>query len=199
MEACMKHSTGRPTLYEQERIDAMRKLGCVACAVIGIPNINNLELHHLLDGGVRMGHYFSIFLCRGHHQGDWTQGQLEWIAPAQRIAICDGRKLFNAIYGTERMLWERVQDKLRLPKIWPVSKRVPRGGIRHGHQERPVYLPPSGTPPALDGRGDVPALHVAAPVRDFVSESAFPKGAADVRTTAAAPAGEAPEVVEGGV
>lgn len=127
----MNHSTRAPTKYEQQRIEAMKRLGCVACAVLGVPNLNHLELHHLLQGGVRMGHYFSIFLCRGHHQGDWTQGQHEWIAPAKRVAICDGRKLFNAAYGSERMLWERVQDKLKLPKIWPVSKRVPRGGNRH--------------------------------------------------------------------
>jgi hypothetical protein len=29
----MQHSTGKPTRYQAERIDQMRKLGCVACAV----------------------------------------------------------------------------------------------------------------------------------------------------------------------
>jgi len=124
----MKTSTRAPTKYEAERIEAMKRFGCVACAVLGVPNLNDLELHHILDGGVRMGHYFSIFLCAGHHQGRWTEGQLDWIEPKQRFAISDGRKRFNAVYGTERSLWERVQKKLELPLIWPVSKRVPRGG-----------------------------------------------------------------------
>ena len=124
----MNHSTRAPTKYEAERIEAMKKHGCVACAVLGVPNLNELELHHILDGGKRMGHYFSIFLCAGHHQGRWTEGQLDWIEPKQRFAISDGRKRFNAIYGTERLLWERVQKKLELPLIWPVSKRVPRRG-----------------------------------------------------------------------
>lgn len=126
----MNHSTRAPTKYEAERIEAMKRLGCVAYAVLGVPNLNDLELHHILDGGKRMGHYFSIFLCAGHHQGRWTEGQLDWIEPKQRFAISDGRKRFNAVYGTERLLWERVQKKLELPLIWPISKRVPRGG-RH--------------------------------------------------------------------
>jgi Recombination enhancement, RecA-dependent nuclease len=122
----VKTSLNSPTRYEQERIDAMRNLGCVACAVLGVPNLNHLELHHILDGGVRMGHYFSVFLCRGHHQGDWSQGQLEWIPARKRVAISDGRKRFVKIYGTERSLWEKVQNKLKLPAVWPISKIVPR-------------------------------------------------------------------------
>lgn len=127
----MMHSTRAPTKYEAERIEAMKRLGCVACAVLGVPNLNELELHHILDGGVRMGHWFSLFLCAGHHQGRWTTEQLDWIEPEKRFAISDGRKRFNAVYGTERSLWERVQRKLKLPTMWPVSKRVPRGGNLH--------------------------------------------------------------------
>lgn len=116
------------TKYETERVDALRRLGCSACAVLGVPNLNELELHHLLEGGFRMGHWFTIFLCRGHHQGKWSLEQIVWIDPRDLIAISDGRKLFNKIYGTERELWERAQDRLRLPKVWPPTKIVPRRG-----------------------------------------------------------------------
>jgi Recombination enhancement, RecA-dependent nuclease len=122
----MKTSLNSPTKYEQTRIDAMRRLGCAACAVLGVPNLNHLELHHMLSGGVRMGHYFSMFLCRGHHQGDWSLSQLVWIEPKKRVAISDGRKRFTAVYGTERSLWEKVQTKLKLPQAWPASKILPR-------------------------------------------------------------------------
>jgi hypothetical protein len=120
----MKTSLAAPTKYEAERIEAMKSLGCVACAVLEVPNINDLELHHLLSGGIRMGHWYTIFLCRGHHQGDWRG--LKWIEPEQRVAISDGRKLFVAVYGTERSLWERVQGRLKLMAVWPSSKIVPR-------------------------------------------------------------------------
>jgi hypothetical protein len=128
----VKTSLNSPTKYEQTRIDALRKLGCSACAVLGVPNLEHLELHHILDGGHRMGHYFSVFLCISHHRGlEWEL--VDWIEPEKRVAISDGRKLFNAVYGTERSLWERAQTKLKLPMIWPVSKIVPRriGGNRH--------------------------------------------------------------------
>jgi hypothetical protein len=128
----MKTSLNSPTKYEQTRIDAMRKHGCVACAMLGVPNVNQLELHHILSGGIRMGHYFSVFLCRGHHQGDWSREQSDWIEPEKRVAISDGRKLFTAVYGTERSLWERVQTKLKLPMVWPVSKIVPRRVLKAG-------------------------------------------------------------------
>jgi Recombination enhancement, RecA-dependent nuclease len=155
----MKTSLNSPTKYEQTRIDAMRKLGCCACAVLGVPNLNQLELHHILSGGVRMGHYFSVFLCRGHHQGDWSS--LQWIEPDKRVAISDGRKLFTAVYGTERSLWEKVQTKLKLPAVWPVSKIVPRrehGLVQSGVavSERPAGMAQAHPQGAPGGAGLLP-------------------------------------------
>lgn len=122
----MKTSLRAPTRYEQERIEALKRLGCVACAVLGVPNLNHLELHHILSGGVRMGHWFTIFLCRGHHQGDWSLQQLEWIEQPKRVAISHGRKRFNRFYGTEQSLWIRCQEKLKLSATWPATKVLPR-------------------------------------------------------------------------
>lgn len=139
----MKHSTRAPTKYETERIEAMKRLGCVACAALGVPNLNALELHHILDGGKRMGHWFTIFLCRGHHQGDWSAAQ--HVEDEHRVAISDGRKRFRLIYGTERSLWERVQTKLKLTKAWPVSKRVPREGVRHVESNKNLVGIPEGS------------------------------------------------------
>lgn len=121
----MNHSTRAPTKYEAERIEAMKRLGCVACAVLSIPFIDT-EVHHILDGGKRMGHWFTIPLCAGHHQGRFTALQRDLLEEKQQVSIASGRKLFNAIYGSERKLWERVQDRLGLPKLWPVSKVLPR-------------------------------------------------------------------------
>lgn len=115
-----------PTVVERRRIDRMRQYGCVACAKLGVPNLNELELHHLLDGSRRMGHWYTIFLCRGHHQGHWTWDQTDWISKDMRIAISDGRKLFDPVYGTERELWECVQKRLKLPTLWVTSKVLPR-------------------------------------------------------------------------
>jgi len=104
----------------------MRFIGCVACAHVGLLNSKQLELHHILDGGRRMGHAFSIFLCAGHHQGHWTESQLIQLLPEHRVSISDGRKRFIQIFGTEKSLWQRVQVSINDPTEWPTSKIVPR-------------------------------------------------------------------------
>lgn len=121
----MKHSTGTPTKYEQDRLDAMIRLGCVACAHLKIPYAD-IEVHHLLSGGKRMGHWFTIPLCAGHHQGDFTRLQKELIPRKKLVAISSGSKAFNKAYPTQRELWERVQKRLGLPAVWPTSKVMDR-------------------------------------------------------------------------
>lgn len=121
----MQHSTRKPTTYEAERIEAMMKLGCVCCAALGIPYAD-VECHHLLDGGRRMSHWYTVPLCAGHHQGKFTDLQRELIPRRKLVAISSGTKAFNKVYGTQRQLWEKVQRKLKLSLAWPLSKIVPR-------------------------------------------------------------------------
>jgi Recombination enhancement, RecA-dependent nuclease len=115
-----------PTKSEQARIERMAHMGCVACAAIGIPNYHQMELHHILLGGKRMGHRFTIFLCRGHHQGAFTETQKVMLNHFQRASIASGRKLFKAVFGTERRLCEKVDFLLGLDTPWPKTKIVAR-------------------------------------------------------------------------
>jgi|SRR5689334_5304052 len=122
----MNHSTGKPTKYEQQRFDAMMRLGCVCCAQLDIPN-PAIDRHHIVKGNKRLGHWYTLPLCPGHHRGVWTPEQIELIPPDLRIAISDGSKLFEKQYGSERELWTKVQRRLKLPTVWPSSKILPRG------------------------------------------------------------------------
>lgn len=122
----MKSSLGKPTVAEQDRIDAMRHLGCLACAHIGIPNQIELELNHLLSGNRRLGHWFTIFLCGGHHQSRWTVEQTLNLPHKYLVSIAQGRKAFARVFGTERSLWERGQIVLGLETTWMPSKIVER-------------------------------------------------------------------------
>jgi len=109
---------------DELRIERMMRLGCIACAFLDIP-CPAQECHHILDINRRMGDWFTIPLCRGHHQGDFTPEQKTLLQSAQLVAISSGRKLFCRIYPTERELWELTQERLGL--MWPVStKIVPR-------------------------------------------------------------------------
>lgn len=113
------------TNAEADRIATMMRLGCCACAWIELPMIAE-ECHHILYGNVRLGHWHTLGLCRGHHQGAWNAEQLQIIEPKYRVSIADGRKAFTRVYPTERELWELTQARLRLPAVWPTTKLVPR-------------------------------------------------------------------------
>lgn len=137
----MKSNAPRANKIEQDRIDKMMQLGCAACAFLGVPNLANTECHHMLDGNVRLGHWFSIPLCAGHHRGAWTEGQLTWIEPHQRVAISDGRKAFTRIYPTEWQLWERVQFVLHLDDAKPQSKILGRRHVDDLRSDRQPACP----------------------------------------------------------
>jgi hypothetical protein len=122
----MKTSLPPPTPEEQARINMMRPMGCCACLAAGIRNVKELELHHLLDGGRRISHTHTMFLCRGHHQGQWTPRQLISLDPRYRVSIANGRKSFAKAFSSEREMWEQLQARLGLPCYWPGTKMLPR-------------------------------------------------------------------------
>jgi hypothetical protein len=122
------HKNSKPaTKAEKARIDGALVLGCVCCNLAGYKRHGEkLEAHHILSGGKRMGHWFVIALCIGHHQGYFSARQQELIASGKLVAISDGRKLFNAAFDSERSLWIVTQEALHLPTDWPASKILPR-------------------------------------------------------------------------
>lgn len=106
------------TRAEKERIQRALELGCAIC---GHDNHGSkLEVHHLLDGGKRMGHNFTIVLCLYHHQ---KRGLPYY---PKSVSLVDGSKAFTQAYGTQRSLFESTQRRLGLECNWPASKIVPR-------------------------------------------------------------------------
>lgn len=56
---------------QRRRWDVMRELGCIACRANHVPMWRcsmEVEMHHLLSGGRRIGHDATIALCHWHHQ-----------------------------------------------------------------------------------------------------------------------------------
>ena len=120
----MQHSTRKPTIYEAERIEAMLRLGCCACAILEI--WHPAECHHMTMPGKRYGHWWTLPLCSGHHRGDWNYLQTKLIPKDKRVALSDGTKAWERVYPSQRVLFERVQMKLGLSAAWPTSKILPR-------------------------------------------------------------------------
>lgn len=111
---------------DSARVERMLVMGCCACATLGIPNYHQVEAHHILSGHRQLGDWYTIPLCKGHHQGYFTESQRIRLRDDERVSIGTGRKPFNEKFGTERELWEKIQFVLDLSRDWPGSKIVPR-------------------------------------------------------------------------
>ena len=71
--------------------------GCIACRIDGY-GYEPASVHHLIVGGRRVGHLHSIPLCPPHHVGE----------PKGKISRHKNHKAFNAKYGTEKELHEKM-------------------------------------------------------------------------------------------
>lgn len=61
-----------PTAAESARIDRIKRIGCLACLQLGHQwdeekDVPQPDAHHLLSGGIRIGHHATIALCKWHH------------------------------------------------------------------------------------------------------------------------------------
>lgn len=114
----MNHSTGKATKPEVERIKRLvLEVGCICCLLrFGVYN-GHVEIHHIVRGNRRLGHWYTLPLCTAHHR---AKGE------GPMTSIANGSKAFTAMHGTELDLWLKVQHMLKLSDELPTSKRVPR-------------------------------------------------------------------------
>jgi hypothetical protein len=95
----LKHSTGKPTKAHVARFNKLQKLGCICCMKLGY--WQHPEIHHIVEGMRRLGHEFTLPLCKMHHR-DTRLG--EFWGPS----IADGSKAFARKWGTQRELLAEV-------------------------------------------------------------------------------------------
>lgn len=89
-----------PTVAESRWMDFIVGYGCIACRLDGM-GYRPPAVHHILRGGVRMGHLFTLPLCDpGHHQGGQALGL---------ISRHPWKQQFEQRYGTEQALLEILQ------------------------------------------------------------------------------------------
>ena len=110
-------STGRPKMAQVRRWDVMRAIGCIACIKNQTPMWRvpmEIEIHHLLSGGRRLGHDFTVALCHWHHQAKRFPSTTSGYA-AQAIhygpSLEREPRRFHEMYGTDDELLAR-QNKL---------------------------------------------------------------------------------------
>lgn len=95
-----KPGKGAPNKQERDWMDFIVRHGCIACWLDGQP-ARPTAVHHILRGGLRMGHMHTLPLCDpGHHQG----GQ-----PLGLVSRHPHKARFEAMYRTEQELLEHLR------------------------------------------------------------------------------------------
>ncbi len=101
-----KPGKGAPTVDERRWLDAIVAYGCVACRIDGF-GVVPPAVHHILRGGMRMGHRFTLPLCDpGHHQGGEARGM---------VSRHPWKARFEAKYGGEDFLLRKIEAEIGLP------------------------------------------------------------------------------------
>jgi hypothetical protein len=101
-----KPGKGSATVEEKKWLEAIVSFGCVACWLDGSPS-RPPAVHHLLRGGLRVGHLYSLPLCDpGHHQSGQQFGL---------VSRHPWKTRFETKYGTEQELLNKLQERLGFP------------------------------------------------------------------------------------
>lgn len=96
-----------PTKAEREWLDAIVAYGCIACRIDG-SGIVPPAVHHILRGGLRMGHLFTLPLCDpGHHQNGAASG---------KVSRHPWKARFERRYGSEDFLLARLRAEIARTK-----------------------------------------------------------------------------------
>lgn len=92
----------KPNLEERAWLDFIVSYGCIACRLDG-HGVVPPAVHHMLRGGRRIGHLFSLPLCQpGHHMDGQSRGM---------VSRHPWKARFEAKYGTEAELLQTLQAK----------------------------------------------------------------------------------------
>lgn len=119
----MKQGRSTTTMTKEESawVDATKRNGCLCCMRRGyFPDEGTcVEADHLLSGGIRRGHLFTIGLCIWHHRGrllvqGWNHAvHREKLGPARS----EGSVPFEDMWGTDDELLDE-QRQVNAARIW---------------------------------------------------------------------------------
>lgn len=98
-----KPGKGAPTAEERAWMGAIVEFGCICCYLDG-HGYAMPQVHHILRGGRRIGHLFTLPLCPGHHQdGAGASGM---------VARHPYKARFEAKYGDEMLLLAALRQEI---------------------------------------------------------------------------------------
>jgi hypothetical protein len=97
-----------PTAEEKRYLSAVADLGCIVCH-LHYGQTTPAEIHHI-DGKTKPGAHFQVLpLCWLHHRS----GRDDFVGASRHsVHARGGKRAFEARYGTEAELLEKVQELL---------------------------------------------------------------------------------------
>ncbi len=114
------------TKAEKQRNDRLADMHCPCCRSVEFMGKLPVEIHHIIVGNKRLGHWYTLPLCKGHHKGEWHPAQLHWFHESELVSIASGRRAFEGVYGKESAIWRKIQVDNGWDHEWPSSKIVRR-------------------------------------------------------------------------
>lgn len=103
----------QPTKAERARFQRLQEMGCICCRIFA-GRYRAPDIHHLVEGGRRLGHSYTIPLCEWHHRGlppdPWGSPPLaeRFLGPSLAIS----KRRFKAVFGTEREMLATTNKRL---------------------------------------------------------------------------------------
>ena len=92
------------TKAESRWLNQITQLGCIVCRLFH-GTYSPAEAHHMLSGGRRRGHMFTIPLCILHHRSGRNDDQV--------VSRDHNQRRFEARYGTEQSLLETTRELVK--------------------------------------------------------------------------------------
>jgi hypothetical protein len=86
---------------ERAWINDMLQIGCICCRLF-LNVFSPAECHHLLSGGRRRGHLFTIPLCPTHHRSGRNDEEV--------VSRDQNQRRFEKRYGSEESLLARTRE-----------------------------------------------------------------------------------------
>ena len=120
-----RRAIGSPTDRQQEEQDRIRAVGCIACLMRRVGEVNAplhtpAEIHHITRNGMQMGQDFTLPACSWHHRG---QPFTDTLATADACrselgpSLAEGSKAFFAHFGSDQALLDLARWIAGLPSI----------------------------------------------------------------------------------
>lgn len=128
----MHHSTHAPTQTESQRFAEFEWMGCVVARLyFGV--YAAYDVHHLLDGGVRRGHMYTIPLAVWYHRGNPPDGYTVNEATVRfGPSMARDKTAFAARFGSDLELLEAVNAMIEH------KRKIQTGGSRRRDVPAPI-------------------------------------------------------------